>query len=72
MASRQPSANSAKASHSVRTTDALWAAAKRRTDEEGTTMNAMINDLMEGYSKGLINLPRVTKTYTAPAVAATK
>jgi hypothetical protein len=64
-------AGTAKASHSVRTTDAVWNKAKARTDAEGTTMNAMINELMDGYGRGMIDLPKVTKTYRSPAAPAT-
>lgn len=59
-------AGTRKSAHSVRTTDERWAAAKRRADMEGVTMNAVIEEILEGYGRGLINLPRVTKTY-APA-----
>ena len=54
------------AAHSVRTTDELWTKAKRRAEAEGVTMNFVINEILEGYSRGLMNLPRVTKQY-APA-----
>lgn len=64
------SKNAAKASHSVRTTDELWAAGKRRADSEGTTMNTVINELIEGYSRGYIDLPRITKSYTRAKVPA--
>jgi hypothetical protein len=59
-------------SHSVRVPDVNWGAADRRAKREGTNMNAMINEIIEGYGQGYINLPKVTKTYanvagTAPA-----
>jgi hypothetical protein len=62
------SRNVAKASHSIRTTDELWAAAKRRADSEGTTMNTVINEIMEGYARGYIDLPKITKSYKKTAV----
>jgi hypothetical protein len=55
-----------KSAHSVRTSDDLWAAARRRAETEGSTMNKAIEELLEGYARGLINLPKVTKTYTSP------
>lgn len=57
------SLGTAKASHSVRTTDAIWGRAKSRADGDGTNMNAVISELLEGYGNGMINLPKVTKTY---------
>lgn len=57
------------ASHSVRTRNDLWAAAKRRAEAEGTTLNEAINELLEGYARGMIKLPRIVKQY-APIVAA--
>jgi hypothetical protein len=59
-------ANQKKASHSVRVSDDLWASANRRCQLEGTTMNNMINQIMEGYARGLLNLPKVqiTKSFS--------
>jgi predicted DNA binding CopG/RHH family protein len=54
-----------KAAHSVRTSDQLWAAARRRAETEGLTINKVIEELLEGYARGLVNLPKVTKTYTS-------
>jgi hypothetical protein len=62
------SRSSQKSSHSMRVPDAVWASAQRRATAEGTTMNGMLNEFVEGYARGLINLPRVTKTYS-PMVA---
>lgn len=57
------------AAHSVRTQDELWNKAKRRAASEGHTMNHVINEILEGYARGMINLPKVTKQYvtTPPA-----
>lgn len=57
------SANARRSAHSVRTKDELWSAAKRRADAEGITMNSVIEEILEGYARGLLNLPKVTKTY---------
>lgn len=55
-----------KSAHSVRTNDELWAAAKRRAEGEGMTINGVIEELLEGYARGMVNLPKVVKTYTTP------
>jgi hypothetical protein len=47
----------------VRTSDELWAAARRRAESEGMTINGVVEELLEGYARGLLNLPKVTKTY---------
>lgn len=52
-----------KQSHSVRVHDDIWAAARRRAISEGTTVNGVVEEILEGYSRGLINLPKITKTY---------
>lgn len=55
--------------HSVRTTDALWASAKRRADDEGLTMNDVVTAILQGYSRGLMDLPRVTKSFVQTKTA---
>lgn len=52
-----------KQSHSVRVHDEIWAKAKRRAESEGTTVNGVVEEILEGYGRGLINLPKITKTY---------
>lgn len=49
--------------HSVRATDVLWASAKRRADSEGITMNDVVTLILEGYSRGLMDLPKITKSF---------
>ncbi|AWN07761.1 hypothetical protein HOT31_gp090 [Microbacterium phage Hendrix] len=51
--------------HSVRTTDQLWASAQRRARSEGITMNDVVEGILSGYTRGLMNLPKVTKTFVA-------
>lgn len=53
------------ASHSVRCTDELWESAKARADDEGVTMNYVISEILEGYARKLMDLPEVTKIYSA-------
>lgn len=50
-------------SHSVRTTDEIWERARKRSRTDTISMNAMINELLEGYGRGLIDLPTVIKKY---------
>lgn len=52
-----------KGSHSVRVHDDVWAKARRRAELEGTTINGVVELIIEGYSQGLVNLPKITKTY---------
>jgi predicted HicB family RNase H-like nuclease len=52
-----------KRSHSVRVHDDIWAAANRRAQSEGTTVNGVVEEILEGYGRGLINLPKIVKTY---------
>jgi hypothetical protein len=54
------------ASRSVRTGAEVWSRAKRRAESEGVTLNHVINEILEGYGRGLINLPKITKQYQAP------
>lgn len=56
--------------HSVRTTDDLWARAKKRAEGEGVTLNHVMNEILEGYARGMINLPKVVKQYQVPSSSA--
>lgn len=49
--------------HSIRTTDTLWKSSKAKADESNLTMNYVVTELLEGYSRGHIKLPKITKTY---------
>ena len=56
--------------HSVRVQDDHWNKAKVRAAGDGLAMNSVIAELVEGYARGMINLPKVTKQYvTGPATA---
>jgi hypothetical protein len=64
MATTKPATRGRKTKpHSVRTTDELWATAKKRAEFEGVTMSHVINELLEGWAHGLLDLPTVTKEY---------
>lgn len=55
----------AKGSHSIRCHDDVWEKAKRRAKQDGTVINTVLEEILEGYGDGLINLPKVTKSYAA-------
>lgn len=58
--------------HSVRVQDDHWNKAKQRAAGDGLAMNSVIAELVEGYARGMINLPKVTKQYVSgPAMAGT-
>jgi hypothetical protein len=54
----------AKGLHSIRSVEADWEKARRRTVADGTTMSSMLNELIIGYGRGLIDLPKTTVSYT--------
>lgn len=60
---RTKSLTPAKASHSVRVTDQSWEAARRRAEMEGTTVNGVVSEIIDGYGRGLIDLPKIIKQY---------
>lgn len=51
---------------SVRISDEVWDRARNRAAYEGTTVSHVISSLLEGYSKGLLNLPKVQVVYGQP------
>lgn len=55
---------------SIRVTNALWAAAKRKGTTDGMTPNEIIVAIVAAYGAGKINMPRVTKAFAPPASAA--
>lgn len=63
---RPRSTNGAMPARSVRVSDEVWERAKSRAKYEGVTVSTVIFTLLEGYSKGLLNLPKVQVTYSQP------
>jgi hypothetical protein len=51
---------------SVRVSDEIWQRARNRAAYEGVTVSHVIFSLLEGYAKGLLNLPQVHVTYQQP------
>ena len=51
---------------SVRISDEVWDRARNRAAYEGVTVSHVIFSLLEGYSKGLLNLPKVEVKYQHP------
>jgi hypothetical protein len=52
---------------SVRVSDDAWDKARSRAEYEGVTVSHVAAVLIEGYAKGLINLPKVQVVYEQPA-----
>ena len=52
-----------KASRSVRVHDELWESARIRAESEGIVINTAVEELLEGYARGLIDMPKITKEY---------
>lgn len=50
----------------ARISDTVWNAATRRARHEDVTMSKVIATLVEGYAKGMIDLPRVQLVYSKP------
>jgi hypothetical protein len=57
---------------SVRVSDEVWDPARRRAAYDDVSISHVINALLEGYAKGLLNLPKVQVTYQQPKQPATK
>jgi len=51
---------------SVRISDEVWDKARHRAAFEGVTVSHVIFSLLEGYAKGLLNLPKVQVQYQQP------
>lgn len=65
MATKTPVTKTPTSSHSLRCTDALWSRSTARAKRDGVQINTVLRELLEGYSRGLIDLPKVTKQYSA-------
>ena len=52
---------------SVRVSDEAWEKARSRAEYEGVTVSHVAAVLIEGYSKGLINMPKVQVVYEPPS-----
>lgn len=63
---RRPNGSKQVPVRSVRVPEDIWEAAKRRATYEGVTMSTVMYEFVEGYAKGLVDLPKVTITYTPP------
>jgi hypothetical protein len=67
MAGRRRAANNP--ARSVRIEDPIWDRAVNRATAEGTTISEVIQLFVEGYSKGMLNAPRVQVVYQTPRPA---
>lgn len=66
MAKRPRQLHGAMPARSVRISDEIWERSKTRAAYEGTTVSHVIYTLLEGYSKGLVNMPQVQMKYSQP------
>lgn len=53
-------------SRSVRVDERMWNAARAKASRNGTNINSVIGDLVEGYARGAIDLT-VVKQFATPA-----
>lgn len=51
---------------SIRIDDETWERARARAAYEGVTISHVTNAFLEGYAKGLLNLPTVQVKYAQP------
>jgi hypothetical protein len=51
---------------SVRVSDDIWDKARARAEYDGVTVSHVAYLLLEGYAKGLLNLPQVRVIYSQP------
>lgn len=49
--------------HSFRCDGQTWRKGCERAESEGVNMSHVINEFLEGYATGKLNLPKVVKTY---------
>lgn len=54
----RPKSNKNMLMRSYRVEDHVYNAARARATREGTTINQVINSLVEGYARGVYELPR--------------
>lgn len=60
---RRPNGSAPDPVRSVRCSDEMWSAAKRRAESDGVTMSRVLSLIIEGYALGKIDLPRVHIVY---------
>ena len=49
---------------SVRVADSIWHTAQARAEADGVTLSYVVTLLVDGYGRGLIDLPRVEAVFT--------
>lgn len=52
-------ASTRKTIRSVRTSDEAWTGARERAQREGVSMSHVVNEFVEGYAAGALDLPEV-------------
>ena len=52
-----------KVSRSVRVHEEMWESARVRAESEGVPINSAIEELLDGYARNFIDLPKTVKKY---------
>lgn len=60
---KRPTGTKADPVRSVRISNEVWEAARRRATYDGVTMSHVLVTFMEGYSQGLLDLPRISVNF---------
>lgn len=63
---RRPTGSPHAPVRTVRVEDDLWNKAKRRAAYDGVTISSVLYALVEGYAKGLLDMPKVQVIYSQP------
>jgi len=63
---RRPNGSDPVPVYSIRVPRVYWEKAKRRAAYEGITVSAAAAMFVEGYGDGLLDLPKITRTYSQP------
>lgn len=66
MGGRRPNGSRTLPVRSLRCSDEVWDAARRRAAYEGVTISHVLNLMVEGYAQGLLDMPRVRVMYQPP------
>lgn len=62
----RPKSNKTMLTRSYRVEDHVYAAARARATREGTSINQVIGNLVEGYARGVYELPRTKVVKSFP------
>lgn len=63
---RRPNGSERMPARSIRVNDEAWAKAKRRARQDGVTVSRAAALFVEGYGRGMIDLPKTQVVYAQP------